>query len=100
MLLEFQASGEEEEGEAEFRQQVDRLVELDPAQDLRSEEDAEAEHEHHLGHGQAQEPHEQGRGRSDGGDDEQGVELLREVAARRGCHDSCQVHGRSFRAGA
>ena len=69
-LLKLQAGGEEEEGQTEFGEQVDGSVKLDPAQHLGAEEDPEAQHEYHLGNGQAQEPDQQGGGCRDGSDDQ------------------------------
>ena len=75
-LLELHACEEEEQAETELRQQVDGLVDRDPAQDLRSEHDPGTEQQHHLRDLDAEQPDDQWHKGGDGRDHHQGLELL------------------------
>jgi hypothetical protein len=74
--LELQTGEEEEHPEAELREELDRVVDLDEPEQLGPEDHPAAEQHHDLGHLDAQQAHEERDERRDRGDDEQRAELV------------------------
>lgn len=68
MLLEFEARGEEQEGEADLGEEQDRLVEMDPAEHRWPEDHAADEEEDDLGDRKPEQADDEGHCRRNRGD--------------------------------
>ena len=75
-LLQLHPREEEEQAEAELGEQLDRVVDLDPADHLGAEDDACAQQEHHLGDLDAEQSDDERDEGGDRRDDDQRPELL------------------------
>ena len=71
--VDLEAGEEEQEGEPDEREHLDRLVDLDPAEHRRADDDPEDDLEHHRRQPQLRHEAERERRREPGDDDDQQV---------------------------